>query len=127
MYQLDLSQYGSQPLVIDQLKVKSEIKKNTLWLSPHVSFIESTRLYSNRPQMKVIKNVMHKRPKKHRHSDIHRRNLNKNVCITKIPEWFLIPDYTIESEESKHLLNLLHFFNFVSQLINKINSRFNIA
>lgn len=47
--------------------------------------------------MKIIKKKMHRRPKKHRPSDINRRNKNLNKCINHIPG--APPEYTIVSAE----------------------------
>ncbi len=44
---------------------------------------------------------MHKRPKKHRPSDINRNNVNLNIALEQLPESQAIPDYTIVSYERK--------------------------
>ncbi len=49
-----------------------------------IYFIIDTKLFSHRPQKKIIKKIMYRRPKKHRPSDIFRNNLNLNKCITKL-------------------------------------------
>lgn len=49
--------------------------------------------------MKIIKKKMHRRPKKHRPSDINRNNVNLNKCITKIEG--APSDYTIVEEKGK--------------------------
>jgi hypothetical protein len=61
-----------------------------------------SRLYSHHPKKKAIKKVMHRRPKKLRPSDINRRNINHNVCITKIPQFKETPDFIIVTEERKN-------------------------
>lgn len=57
----------------------------------------STALFSHRPKMKIIKKIMHRRPKKHRPSDINHRSVNHNKCITKVPN--APPEYILLSEE----------------------------
>ncbi|RYH12530.1 hypothetical protein EON65_38075 [archaeon] len=47
--------------------------------------------------MKIIRKKMHRRPKKHRPSDINRNNRNLNRCITKVEN--APPQYTIVSAE----------------------------
>eukprot|EP01031_Cornospumella_fuschlensis_P027833 gene27833-33614_t len=59
--------------------------------------IESTPLFAHHPQMKIIRKKMHRRPKKHRLSDINRNNRNLNKCITKVEN--APPEYTIVSAE----------------------------
>eukprot|EP01039_Chlorochromonas_danica_P002718 gene2718-2968_t len=66
-------------------------------LSSHVAGKTSTTLFSHHPQMKIIKKKMHRRPKKHRPSDINRRNVNLHKCITKIEN--APADYTLISAE----------------------------
>eukprot|EP01041_Mallomonas_annulata_P001434 gene1434-2760_t len=62
-----------------------------------ISSESSTALFAHHPQKKIIKKIMHKRPIKHRLSDINRNNVNMNKCITKLEG--APSDYTIVSAE----------------------------
>jgi len=44
----------------------------------------STTLFAHHPQKKITKKMQHYRPKKHRLSDINRKNVNLHKCITKV-------------------------------------------
>lgn len=57
----------------------------------------SSRLYAHHPEKKIIKKMMKNRPKKHRLSDINRRNVNLGKCITKIEN--APSEYTLISAE----------------------------
>lgn len=73
-----------------------EQKLSKIW----ISFTESeTRLEAHHVQKKIVKLKMDKRPKKHRLSDINRKNVNLNKCITKVEG--APADYTIVSAEGK--------------------------
>lgn len=52
-----------------------------------------TALFAHHPEKKIIKKIVDRRPKKHRLSDINRKNINLDICITKIPN--APADYTI--------------------------------
>jgi len=60
----------------------------------------SSALYAHHVQRKVIKKIMHRRPKKKRLSDIHRNNQNMDKCINHVPgapdEYTLLADLTAE-------------------------------
>jgi hypothetical protein len=58
-----------------------------------------TKLNAHHVQKKIVKLKMDKRPIKHRLSDINRRNVNLNKCITKVVG--APADYTIVSAEGK--------------------------
>jgi hypothetical protein len=59
------------------------------------SAFSTSRLFAHHPQKKIIKKKQDKRPKKHRLSDINRKNINFGKCITKIEG--APSDYTIIS------------------------------
>ena len=56
-----------------------------------------TKLNAHHVQKKIVKLKMDKRPIKHRLSDINRKNVNLNKCITKVVG--APADYTIVSAE----------------------------
>ena len=58
-----------------------------------------TKLNAHHVQKKIVKLKMDKRPIKHRLSDINRKNVNLNKCITKVVG--APADYTIVSAEGK--------------------------
>jgi hypothetical protein len=59
--------------------------------------LRPTLLFAHHPQKKAIKKIMHRRPKKHRPSDINRRNVNLNKSLHNFPG--APPDYTILTPE----------------------------
>lgn len=63
--------------------------------------ISNTKLFAHHPQKKIIKKIMHRRPIKHRLSDINRKNVNLNKCITKIEN--APAEYTLLSADGKKL------------------------
>ena len=52
-----------------------------------------TALFAHHPEKKIIKKIVDRRPKKHRLSDINRKNVNADKCITKLEN--APADYTI--------------------------------
>ena len=79
------------------------------WLYSLYAVNADSRLYSHRPQLKAIKRVAFRRPKKTRKSDIYRRNVNHNKCLEQHPDNLAMPDFEIVKPESK----LLCFFYFL--------------
>jgi hypothetical protein len=74
----------------------------------------TSRLFAHHPQKKIIKKKMHNRPKKHRLSDINRKNVNFGKCITKLEN--APADYTIVAadEYTKVRANALSFWEIGS-------------
>lgn len=70
----------------------------------------STALFAHHVQKKAIRGVMDKQPRKSRPSDINRRNINHNKCITRVPQG---PDYTFAKDLSKLSLLNYDFLNWV--------------
>ena len=59
----------------------------------------STSLFAHHPQKKITKKMQHYRPKKHRLSDINRKNVNLHKCITKVEN--APSEYTMISADGK--------------------------
>jgi hypothetical protein len=79
-----------------------------------------TKLNAHHVQKKIVKLKMDKRPIKHRLSDINRRNVNLNKCITKVVG--APADYTIVSAEGEIRdyipLQMIINFSFTCHVIN---------
>jgi hypothetical protein len=58
-----------------------------------------TSLFAHHVNAKVTKKMMKNRPKKHRLSDINRKNVNMHKCITKVEN--APAEYTLMSAEGK--------------------------
>ena len=69
-----------------------------------------TSLFAHHPKMKTIKKIMHRRPKKKRPSDIHRRNVNFGKSINQWPD--APPEYTLRTQEGEKLNKV-----FIHQII----------
>ena len=61
-------------------------------------------MFAHHPEKKIIKKIVDRRPKKHRLSDINRKNINADLCITKIPN--APADYTIITAAGKYMFIL---------------------
>jgi hypothetical protein len=59
-----------------------------------------TSLFAHHVNAKVTKKMMKNRPKKHRLSDINRKNVNLHKCITKVEN--APAEYTLMSAEGTH-------------------------
>ena len=82
--------------------LKSQINFSLQSVEVYRLFIQlesKTSLFAHHPEKKIIKKIMDRRPKKHRLSDINRKNINLDKCITKIPN--APADYTIISAAGK--------------------------
>ena len=72
-----------------------------------------TKLNAHHVQKKIVKLKMDKRPIKHRLSDINRKNVNLNKCITKVVG--APADYTIVSAEGTYLPYLSNLLQHYSE------------
>jgi hypothetical protein len=75
--------------------------------------VSQTRIFAHHPQKKIIKKKQDRRPKKHRLSDVTRRNVNLNKCISKFQAE--IPEYSIIASEGNFNLRI-HFFFIITSL-----------
>jgi hypothetical protein len=98
---LSISSFGLQLRSIvghGGINISSNILSNSnLYIFIIIGF--STRLFAHHPEKKIIRKKMDRRPIKHRLSDINRKNVNLDKCITKIEN--APADYTIISAEGQ--------------------------
>lgn len=67
----------------------------------HIRSESKSALFAHHPEFKIIRRKMHRRPKKHRLSDINRNNVNLGKCITKIPD--APAEYILMSAEGNYV------------------------